>query len=308
MTDTPVAYAPGELFPIRDVVRLTGVNPITLRAWERRYALLQPVRTDGGHRLYSATDIHTIRQIMAWTGRGVPVGKVSRLLPQQAVTAPEKHAHTLTSTPANDSERWQAQIEAALARFDWRQLAQLHDQLFASHTTDQVLQDIFLPVWHAMASNEGFGAHSRWLMLDSFLRQQFSQRLLRPTGVGAPLLLAPLGKCPEFELLAQALLLANGQDELHPLAPTQTLEELPLVCQGAAPQALLLYARLPPPANVLRQVQRLAQAIDCPLALLGPGAEIMEPALHGSIVASLGSDAHGMRLRLRRLLAGTLDS
>ena len=35
-----------ELFPIREVSRLTGVNPVTLRAWERRYGLIQPTRTD----------------------------------------------------------------------------------------------------------------------------------------------------------------------------------------------------------------------------------------------------------------------
>ena len=46
-----------ELFPIREVSRLTGVNPVTLRAWERRYGLIQPTRTDSGHRLYSQADI-----------------------------------------------------------------------------------------------------------------------------------------------------------------------------------------------------------------------------------------------------------
>ncbi|MBF4212988.1 MerR family DNA-binding transcriptional regulator, partial [Pseudomonas donghuensis] len=39
-----------ELFPIREVARLTGVNPVTLRAWERRYGLIQPTRTESGHR------------------------------------------------------------------------------------------------------------------------------------------------------------------------------------------------------------------------------------------------------------------
>nr|MBF0684652.1 MerR family transcriptional regulator [Pseudomonas sp.] len=71
-----------ELFPIREVVRLTGVNPVTLRAWERRYGLIQPIRTDSGHRQYSAADIETIRRILAWTERGVAVGKISGVLTQ----------------------------------------------------------------------------------------------------------------------------------------------------------------------------------------------------------------------------------
>ncbi|MEX5590846.1 MerR family transcriptional regulator, partial [Pseudomonas urmiensis] len=60
-----------ELFPIREVSRLTGVNAVTLRAWERRYGLIQPTRTDSGHRLYSHADIDDIRRILGWLERGV---------------------------------------------------------------------------------------------------------------------------------------------------------------------------------------------------------------------------------------------
>ncbi|MBH3309707.1 MerR family DNA-binding transcriptional regulator, partial [Pseudomonas mosselii] len=47
MTDTPSF----DLLPMRDVVSLTGINPVTLRAWERRHGLISPQRTEGGHRL-----------------------------------------------------------------------------------------------------------------------------------------------------------------------------------------------------------------------------------------------------------------
>lgn len=40
-----------QLYPIRTVSDLTGVNATTLRAWERRYGLIKPLRTDTGHRL-----------------------------------------------------------------------------------------------------------------------------------------------------------------------------------------------------------------------------------------------------------------
>ena len=85
MTELTAAPSPAsglpsgeELFPIREVVRLTGVNPVTLRAWERRYGLIQPVRTEGGHRLYSQSDIEAIRSIVAWTERGVAVKSAAR--------------------------------------------------------------------------------------------------------------------------------------------------------------------------------------------------------------------------------------
>src|SRR4051812_36026391 len=69
-----------ELFPIREVARLTGVNPVTLRAWERRYGLIQPTRTESGHRLYSMSEIERIRSIVDWIDRGVAVSKVGKIL------------------------------------------------------------------------------------------------------------------------------------------------------------------------------------------------------------------------------------
>ena len=38
----------------------TGLSPATLRAWERRYGLVKPERSLGGHRLYSEHDIEVL--------------------------------------------------------------------------------------------------------------------------------------------------------------------------------------------------------------------------------------------------------
>ena len=59
----PEAVRQDELFPIREVARLTGINPVTLRAWERRYGLIQPTRTESGHRLYSMHDVEAVREL-----------------------------------------------------------------------------------------------------------------------------------------------------------------------------------------------------------------------------------------------------
>lgn len=66
--------------PIREVSRITGINSVTLRAWERRYGLIKPLRTGKGHRLYSSSDIDLIRKIQQWVARGLAIGKVSELL------------------------------------------------------------------------------------------------------------------------------------------------------------------------------------------------------------------------------------
>ncbi|MDE1328873.1 MerR family transcriptional regulator [Vibrio aestuarianus] len=69
-----------KLYAIREVADITGVKPVTLRAWQRRYHLIQPKRTEKGHRLYSEENIATIRVIQGWLAKGVSIGKVSALL------------------------------------------------------------------------------------------------------------------------------------------------------------------------------------------------------------------------------------
>jgi len=66
--------------PIREISRLTGVNSVTLRAWERRYGLIKPLRTNKGHRLYRREDVELIKTIQAWLARGLAISKVSELL------------------------------------------------------------------------------------------------------------------------------------------------------------------------------------------------------------------------------------
>ncbi len=65
--------------PIREVARLTGgVNPITLRAWERRYNLIEPVRTESGHRLYTQEHIDFLHETLRLMDEGVPISRLKR--------------------------------------------------------------------------------------------------------------------------------------------------------------------------------------------------------------------------------------
>ncbi len=43
-----------------------GINATTLRAWQRRYGLLKPQRTDGGHRQYNDEDVAKALKILDW--------------------------------------------------------------------------------------------------------------------------------------------------------------------------------------------------------------------------------------------------
>lgn len=66
-------------FNLKVVVAETGIKPDTLRAWERRYGLPQPERTQGKHRLYSQHDLETIKWLAARQDEGMSISKAVKL-------------------------------------------------------------------------------------------------------------------------------------------------------------------------------------------------------------------------------------
>lgn len=299
-----------ELFPIREVSRLTGVNPVTLRAWERRYGLIQPTRTESGHRLYSMADIEAVRSILAWTERGVAVSKVGSILSRNAATrasAPPEQQEAV----AGEWGEWQAQVQHAVSSFDEVRLDQVYGQIFSTYPVPVVFQEVLLPLWQQLLSRrDEFGRSSEWLFLDAYLRARVLQRLQLSRGRAEKrvLLAGVPGQCRELELLVAGLLLSSESVSVHALAVGQPLDELTLVCEKVQPQALVLYSNVPPNALILRQLSRLALSLDCPLAMAGEAAEFSEEGLRGSPIACLGNSGKLMQRRLMQFLSGRLDT
>lgn len=64
----------GGVLSIGELARRAGVSESTLRAWERRYGLLEPERTAGGHRRYRLEDLERIAQLLELVDDGLAVG------------------------------------------------------------------------------------------------------------------------------------------------------------------------------------------------------------------------------------------
>jgi DNA-binding transcriptional MerR regulator len=69
----------GQTYRIGAVARLTGIPPDTLRVWERRYAVVTPVRSDAGTRLYRAEDVSRLSLIKRLVDNGDAISHVARL-------------------------------------------------------------------------------------------------------------------------------------------------------------------------------------------------------------------------------------
>jgi len=299
-----------ELFPIREVARLTGVNPVTLRAWERRYGLIQPTRTDSGHRLYSQVDIESVRSILAWIERGVAVSKVGKILAKSS-TIKSASSPGYEEVSASEWGEWQAQLRRAISAFDELRLDRLYGQIFSSYPLPVVFQEILMPLWQELLLRQDeYGQTSEWLFLDTFLRARTLQRLqvLRAQVEERVLLAALPGHCRELELLVAGLLLSSADTAVSVLGLGQPLEELTLICEKMQPQALVLFSNQPPSDDFPKVLSRLALALDCPLVMAGDGADLAEESLRGSPIACLGNEGRLMQRRLQQFLAGHLDT
>lgn len=66
------------MMTIKKVAELTGVAEHTLRAWERRYGLVEPARSDSGYRLYDDAAVATIRRMLTLVEDGWSPRKAAR--------------------------------------------------------------------------------------------------------------------------------------------------------------------------------------------------------------------------------------
>lgn len=91
-------------FTIRAASALTGINPNTLRAWERRYGLVRPERTPKGYRLYTEDDIQRLRVIQRAMQKGISVGQVKDHLGEEGTLTALLEEPTADATPARTIE------------------------------------------------------------------------------------------------------------------------------------------------------------------------------------------------------------
>ncbi|OIN49790.1 MerR family transcriptional regulator [Pseudomonas costantinii] len=300
----------GELFPIREVSRLTGINPVTLRAWERRYGLIQPTRTESGHRLYSKADIETVNRILDWIERGVAVSKVGKILArdEQQAEAVRAEGHSLEGS---EWPQWRGRLKSAISAFDERQLESLYGQIFATYPISVAFQGILMPLWHDLLRHQGrFGQASEWLFFDAFLRVRALQRLqlARVSPVPWVLLAAMPGECRKLELLVAALLMSRDDLAVKVLGMGQPFDELTLVCEKMHPQALIVFSNHSHNHDLHGRLNRLALTLDCPLFLAGAASDLAQDDLAGSAIGCLGNEGPLMQRRLQQFLSGRLDT
>ncbi|MGY4490611.1 MerR family transcriptional regulator [Pseudomonas sp. TE3610] len=251
--------------PIREVARQTGVNPVTLRAWERRYGLIVPHRTAKGHRLYGAEHIQRIQQILTWLGRGVAVGQVMALLDNtQAAPA--------DISGGGDWQPLRASLMHAIGELAERRVDDTFNQAMALYPPITLCEHLLLPLLADLEQRwQGqFGAQMERVFFLSWLRSKLGARIYHNNRQlnGAPLLLVNQSDLPLEPHLWLCAWLASSAD-----CPVEVFDwplpagELAMAAERLGARAVLLYSAK---ALNLAQLPRLLAGIHGPTLIVGP--------------------------------------
>lgn len=276
-----VALADG-FRPIRDVARITGVNPVTLRAWERRYGLIVPQRTAKGHRLYSKQHISQIQAILRWINRGVAVSQVKELLDSETpllAVAGEQWADSQWA------QKCQMLLEA-ISTLAERRLDDIFNSELALYPPQVLCKQLLLPLlaeleqrWHGQ-----FGARLEQVFFYSWLRSKLGARLYHNNRQqhGSPLLMVNYSDLPMAPgLWLSAWLASSAESAVEVFDWPVPQAELSMAIEQLQPPAVLLYSTQP--LN-LSQLPMLLEGYAGTLLITGPTVTIHQAELQPLLV------------------------
>jgi MerR family transcriptional regulator, light-induced transcriptional regulator len=144
------------MYTIGHVATLTGVPVATLRAWERRYGVVVPARTEGGYRLYDADAVAAITRMRALLDAGFgPMAAAAEVVAEREAARPSDRVDSEETTdPADptreDDEPSVARFLAAAKALDSAELGRALDDMFLAVSFEAALDRRLMPAVRAL--------------------------------------------------------------------------------------------------------------------------------------------------------------
>lgn len=168
MTNNPEDY-----LPIREISRITGINTVTLRAWERRYGLLKPKRTEKGHRLYTNTDVQRIQQVQYWLNKGLAISKVNSLVKDLDASQVKLEFSSVWQQKIHDIKKYSMELNRG--KLD-RELEELFSEYPVELLADQLIVPLLYQPNPSQYPQEAVSAFFNSVLTEQLGRMQYRQR------------------------------------------------------------------------------------------------------------------------------------
>ncbi len=297
-----IEAAAAGLYPIRTVARRTGVNPVTLRAWERRYGLVRPHRTAGGHRLYSDSDIERIQRIMQMLGAGMAIGRVARVL--------EQPPEVVADNPLMDNawDLCRQKLREAVRVFDSARLEQVYNEALAIYPVTLVTSRVISPLLQELGEDWALGEasvaeeHFFSVFLRNKLGARFHHRQGQTSGPRIVLACVP-GEAHEIGLMLFALSALARNFRVVLLGANMPLAPLSDTVRQCGAEALVLAAGANMDwATVEADFRQHVSSMDVPVAVGGGICDRHAGAIRATGALALGEDHDAALLALDALL------
>ncbi len=296
----------GARLRIGELSRRLGVSDHVLRAWERRYGVLQPTRSPGGYRLYSQADESRVRRMQAYLARGLSAAEAAR------AARGEEQPPLATPKIAGADERSLAGAAQALAQslddFDEPAAQAALDRLLADFTIEAVLREVIMPYLHELGERWAHGT-------TSVPHEHFASNLLHGrlaslargwgNGHGPRVILACApGEQHDLALLAFGIVLHRCGWRVEYIGADTPVDDLAQAASQMRADLVVIVAAVPERFDGLTAgLSRLAGRV--PLALAGAGAT---PALADAVGARLLAADPVTEAQLMRVPSGARAS
>ncbi|CAM3879740.1 MerR family transcriptional regulator [Mesobacillus zeae] len=129
------------IYNIKAVSKMLGIQPGTLRAWERRYKIIAPPRSEAGHRLYTDEHIKVLRWLISKVNQGFTISQAAALLEN-----PDDETGDENAAVKDKAEELGDRIFRALMSFNEMEANELLNQAFSLFTIDKTVMGILGPL------------------------------------------------------------------------------------------------------------------------------------------------------------------
>jgi DNA-binding transcriptional MerR regulator len=273
-TSQPTPDAGPGYLRIGQLAKRTGVSPELLRAWELRYGLLQPTRTPGGFRLYSAADEARVQRMQSLVAGGLAAAQAADLVLNGDDPAPRT-----VSASATTLEDAAGDLTASLDRLDEPAANTALDRLFSTYTIETVLREVILPYLHQLGERWAAGEVS--VAQEHFASNLIRGRLLglaqgwgQGRGPGAILACVP-GEQHELGLLAFGVILRRRGWRITYLGTDSPIGAVADICRSLAPAFVVLLSMTPEGfLDHAPEIERLARQVQVMIAGTGATPEV----------------------------------
>ena len=238
-------------FNLKAVLQETGIKADTLRAWERRYGLPTPSRTEGGHRLFTHRDIETVKWLLARQEEGLSISRAVDLWrnleadskdPLIEMDYPSKgQAGLPMAQVGHEMHELRSSWIEACKRFDEVQADQILNQAFALFPPEVVCLDLLTSALSEIGS--GWYQSEVTVQQEHFASEQATRRIEAlisaspsPTLPGRILVLCPPGEEHTFSLLLITFLIKRSGREATFLGANVPLARLDGVVLNLIPR------------------------------------------------------------------------